>query len=250
MELIKKNEVAINKTYDYDMFKLLDYNRPTKESHIKALMDSMSKDYIIDPIKVNKFMGVIDGQHRLEACRRLKLPVYYMVYNKVRTKAIISLNKNNRNWQDADYLNYYIKLENLNYIRLKAFMEENNLSIFEVLALSDSFGSNKQVRDIFRDGEYIFNKKSLIDIVGKYNIIRRLAPLQVRPALILTGFLYKHPKFLENPDYWKRLSRKLQMYPNMIKGLSTKEDILKGAEELFNHNEKKLFRVRLYEPEL
>ncbi len=99
---------TIQKTYDYDMFKLLKYNRKTNASHIKALIESMNKQYIIDPIKVDKKYNVIDGQHRLEACKKLKLPVYYTVIKNSKTDTIIHLNKNNRNWLPADYLNYHI----------------------------------------------------------------------------------------------------------------------------------------------
>ncbi len=71
--------MKINKTYNYDKFGDLDGNRKLNQSNLNWIIESMRKKYNPIPIIVNKKMQVIDGQHRLEACRRLNLPVFYLV---------------------------------------------------------------------------------------------------------------------------------------------------------------------------
>jgi hypothetical protein len=68
----------VMRTYQYDMFSLLDMNRDIDESNVKNIMESIDMfGYQPVPIIINEYGEVIDGQNRLEALRRTGNPVYY-----------------------------------------------------------------------------------------------------------------------------------------------------------------------------
>ncbi len=66
-------------TYDYNKFKKIVGNRDLDNANLKRLIESMQVKDMKVPIMVTKDFRIIDGQHRLEARRRLLLPVYYIV---------------------------------------------------------------------------------------------------------------------------------------------------------------------------
>jgi len=64
------NKAIVNKffeTTDYTKFKKTRGNRPVDPAHVEQLKKLISDKDLFDPIRVNKDMEVIDGQHTLEA---------------------------------------------------------------------------------------------------------------------------------------------------------------------------------------
>lgn len=104
-----KNQILM--TENYDFFKFSKHNRKIAEKAVKRLMTSLTNINLseINPILVNEKNEIIDGQHRLEALRRLKLPVYYIRWqtNSHMDDAIINLNANQRGWTSQEYVEYW-----------------------------------------------------------------------------------------------------------------------------------------------
>ena len=75
-----------NTTKDYNKFNLFKLNRKSlHEPTIKKLMESMEKTGFVSTITVSKSntsnkLYVYDGQHRLEAAKRLGIEVNYTEY--------------------------------------------------------------------------------------------------------------------------------------------------------------------------
>ena len=69
-------------TKDYDIFQIIEGNRPVDEKHVKQLISNMTKYGNLTPnfpIVVNEAIEVIDGQHRIAALKELGWPVFYQV---------------------------------------------------------------------------------------------------------------------------------------------------------------------------
>jgi hypothetical protein len=62
-------------TTEYTKFKKARGNRPVDEGHVKQLKKLIAEKDLYDPIRVNKDMEVIDGQHTLQARKELDLKV-------------------------------------------------------------------------------------------------------------------------------------------------------------------------------
>lgn len=115
---------AILKTSDYDMFSDFTSNRELDETHVAQLIKSISARNLlhINPILVDSKMQIIDGQHRLEAARRLALEVYYIVSDDIGRLDISKLNSNQKNWNTMDYINFYTVEGNPEFQKLSKFI--------------------------------------------------------------------------------------------------------------------------------
>lgn len=90
-------------TNNYDQFHFLDGNRDI--GSVTAIKRSIKKyGYLRMPILVNELMEVIEGQHRLIACKELGVPVHYVIQEGLRREHCIALNVGRRNWVSKDYL--------------------------------------------------------------------------------------------------------------------------------------------------
>lgn len=107
-------------TKNYGLFKILNSNRSIKKRNVEKLMKSfkITKGMMISkPIIVDKELNVIDGQHRLAACKELGIPVHYVITNDS-IENIPLYNTYQEKWGMEDYVNYYATKNNENYIRL------------------------------------------------------------------------------------------------------------------------------------
>ncbi len=147
--------MKVQKTTNYDMFHLRDDNRKVVDKvYLESLVDSIRSKNLLElrPIYVNAKMEVIDGQHRLEACRQIGCDVYYIVDKELESEDIIRLNVN-KAWKPENYLNYYVQNCNPHYIEFERFMKYHHLSIREV---RDLMGGRNDYQ-IFRDGRMLFD---------------------------------------------------------------------------------------------
>lgn len=119
------------KTTNYEMFKKHEHNRMISEGNVLRIMNSIKARNLLEfrPIDVDANMRVIDGQHRLEAAKRLQIPIFYEIKKSLKKEDIVLLNDNSKNWTREDYLNYYVQEGNEEYIKFKRFIERNNLSV-------------------------------------------------------------------------------------------------------------------------
>ena len=120
-------------TKDYSIFKRLVGNRDIPESRISKIVESIQTiGWIHNPIIVNEKMEVIDGQGRLTALQRLKMPVEYIIAEGAGNKECVYMNMNMVNWKLPDFIKSYAEQGNENYQRLLSLMEkyaDGNLNI-------------------------------------------------------------------------------------------------------------------------
>lgn len=103
--------ITIEKTVDFDKFKQLHLNRPIINSHVANLVTALKDNPSITetaPIIVNAGMEVIDGQHRLEAHKKLAkegriFPIHYVVRDELTILDAKNMNSGNRVWTATDY---------------------------------------------------------------------------------------------------------------------------------------------------
>ena len=123
----KTAETAYNVyvTKDYSIFKRLVGNRDIPETRISKIVESIQTiGWIHNPIIVNEKMEVIDGQGRLTALQRLKMPVEYIVAEGAGNNECIYMNMNMVNWSQADFIKSYAEQGNINYQRLLSLMDK------------------------------------------------------------------------------------------------------------------------------
>lgn len=138
-------------TRDYSIFKRLVGNRDIPESRISKIVDSIQKiGWIHNPIIVNENMEVIDGQGRLTALQRLKMPVEYVIAPGAGNKECIYMNMNMVNWKLPDFIKSYAEQGNENYQRLLSLMEKyanGNLDIISTAVYRVSKSKHRDIKE-------------------------------------------------------------------------------------------------------
>lgn len=101
--------MEIYKSTNYDQFKIILSNREVDKNHVRRLARSIKKKNLlfVRPLIVDGKLQVIDGQHRLEACRQSNEPVYYIKCEGLTKQDIAVLNTAQKNWTRLDFINFY-----------------------------------------------------------------------------------------------------------------------------------------------
>ena len=143
--LTKMNNFTFKEATDYGIFKHLDYNRPvlTNTSQFKKLKKNIEeKGYLISPVICNGDGYIIDGQHRVEACKQLGIPVPYVINHRMTTQDVKDANNLNRSWDLMAYTHNAAKHGDLECEALLDVANEYNED-FSFPVIADAF-SNSQ----------------------------------------------------------------------------------------------------------
>lgn len=136
-------------TRDYSKFKRLVGNRDIPESRISKIVESIQTiGWVHNPIIVNEKMEVIDGQGRLTALQRLKMPVEYIIAEGAGNKECIYMNMNMVNWKLPDFIKSYAEQGNENYQRLLGLMQKYANGNLDIISTAVYRVSKSKHRDI------------------------------------------------------------------------------------------------------
>ncbi len=170
-----KNDVpalhVVNATMDYSLFFIIKGNRPICKTHLKKLKEEISIDnqLHLHPIIVDSEMNIIDGQHRLEVAKLLKVPIYFIKSESITEKHIISTNVNQKKFTIGDYLNYsLLRYNSKEYERLINYMNCTKLGLKAIITLLlGTLSSN--IIDLIKSGKFKFpDSEGIEDIIQLY----------------------------------------------------------------------------------
>ena len=142
-------------TSDLTQFKKLKGSRKVNPTSLRRLINSITQNGFLDnPIIVNESMEVIDGNARLEAARRLKSELCFLVKSGYGFQEHVEMNVNVANWKLHNFAKSYAQRGYQDYIDLNKFLEENSeFSLTNCLSLlSNTSGFNQG--DSFRLGTW------------------------------------------------------------------------------------------------
>lgn len=145
-------------TNDYDLFILRPDNRQKIDlKHVAVIKESMEtrgNQLQRYPIQVNAEMEITNGQHRFLAAKELGVTIYYEIMENWTVDDIYVANLS-KGWTNTDYLNFFCKNGNEDYLKLKQLMEKHDITLrlaFYCVHRIDSFFHNKD----FKKGNFIF----------------------------------------------------------------------------------------------
>ncbi len=145
----KEKTYSVYVTKDYSIFKRLVGNRDIPESRISKIVESIQTiGWVHNPIIVNEKMEVIDGQGRLTALQRLKMPVEYIIAEGAGNKECIYMNMNMVNWKLPDFIKSYAEQGNENYQRLLSLMQRYANGNLDIISTAVYRVSKSKHRDI------------------------------------------------------------------------------------------------------
>ena len=155
-------------TNNYNLFKKLPGNRPVDSKHVNRIAESMKKQMLPTYIEVNDKYEVIDGQHRLEALKKLGIQVYYIINAGAGLPEAQRHNVIKKTWGHMDVLYSYMEGNNSSYHFLSYLMNKYNLSLQNVLVACDKGNHGQHTIHEFKTGTFVVsNKKEVEDLIVK-----------------------------------------------------------------------------------
>ena len=252
---------TVQTTKNYARFKLLQGNRDLIEGNIKAVMNQISAFGQRQPIIINERNEIIDGQHRLEACRRLGLAVKYIVDAGARIDHVISANIVGKKWSMLDYIKRFVAEGNEHYVKLYEFMVEAKS------AGIPSSSALQIVRQGHRDRTYYMYDDGKVRIHGGSNKAKRLYAVgndmnlgqftmpnkkgvqeRFESVLAFRAFpFYKHGRFIQAllqvmriTDFdVKRLAKQAEKYPSRFTNEPDTDSFVRMFESVYNYRSSK-----------
>lgn len=236
------DENKIEMTENYDMFRILKGNRKVDEAHVNKLMRLMRQNDLFTPIMVNELLEVIDGQHRLEARRRLGFIVPYYVVKNYGLAEVQAINSLQKRWNINDYTQSYIALGIKDYEIYKWFRERYKLPhvVSLTLLMGVEAGSGK-VSDIFNSGG--LRIKDLEQAKSKAQTLELIAPYS--DVYCERSFINAFFSILDKKVFdLKKFLGKLEIQPNALKKCATTAQYIDLIEDIYNYRSQSKVSLR------
>jgi len=232
-----EKELKIYCTKNYSIFKFLKGNRNIDITKKNRLKEAMCKKFIINPIKVNENMEILDGQHRFMAAKESEKPIYYYISENEGINEARTINKNMTSWKSWDYVESYA-LENSEYKKLcelpRIFPEITQKNFF-IISAKDSFARTKRTdkTDIIKDG--LFKFKNYNDTIKR---IKQILDYKIIDGIDYTNFYFISAiwKITRSKKYnHKRMIDRLKNRPK-ISPRATVSEYIDVLQEKYNYN--------------
>ncbi len=228
-------EIVVRQTNQYNRFIGIDGNRVVNVQDVDIIKKSMAIKQLVVPVIVNELMQIIDGQHRVQACADLGLPIYYVILFGYRLEEVQRINAKMRAWSNKDFLDSYVERYNsgqeqyVQYNILNEFSINNDIPLSTALILSDLRKSKKAIIDSFKDGTFLFRREDIaqgiIDGARDFNqydkkVWKKGNFIRVFASLFMNG-RYNHETMMNN------VPRKISLLAEMVTDHSTMTNLMK-----------------------
>ena len=236
-----KAVASIYITNDYDKFSFIDGNRNVRPSHVEKLCNSFREVQLEVPLVVDEHYRIYDGQNRFMAIKSLDLPIYYQIIDKMTLRMLQLLNSNASNWTTSQYCNSYCELGHPEYYKYRAFKKKYKLGTRESMNLLAGTNANRE--QIFADGKFVckdyknaFKRAEMLTELKPYVRFYKKREFVNAMVMLFNNRIYDHSRFV----------RKLKKRPAELTEQGTRVDYLKEIEKIYNWNELKKNKVRLF----
>lgn len=209
---------------DYHEFIFVEGNREIKSSKVSKMIDSIKTFGLVNPIVVDQYKQIIDGQNRFECCKTLNIPIRYSVFHVEKSKLIDlirDINSVQNNWNNIDIAGAFV-IHSKNREHYKKYLELVSLGVSHSTVIEAcsylSLGEDK-IRSSYFDfrngnlqipnpvyekvkGQILMLKESKIEpkIWNRIYFIRALLKLRKQDDFDIYTFLENFTKF---PHQWK-----------------------------------------------
>lgn len=236
-------------TTDYKQFKFLIDNRATATAHINKLKDAIEKNpniLEVQPILVNEKMEIIDGQHRFEAAKQLKLPIHYNMVENLDIETARQMNAIHKRWGLQDYAHSYAKAGNVHYKAYLKYQEEHPSLSSTVVQYVMAGAHNDKLNTAFKEGKFVAGRgaEDIDFILSAIDEIRDITghevPFSRTHTSALCIALDKHEDF----DIGTIIAN-LKQKPELFHRVTVNKEAFRMYEDIHNFRKQKDL-IRLY----
>lgn len=242
---MKHEESAIKVYYTrhYEWFRFITGNRHLDIPKVKRIIRDIADGLDVlryCPIMVienGEFLEVDDGQNRLEVCKRINSPVWYILAEDLSIDDIIKINSNTEKWKTSDHIISNIDRENKNYIILRNFMKETSFPLSASQRLlsrgmieADS-GQSKGDSLKFKRGNFVVAEQDKAEKFAQAVKLFKDFPYHTgRQFLLAVEMVIKNKKC----DYYE-LVEKYKSNPGVLQKQESVKAYLTNLETIYNH---------------
>lgn len=242
--MFSKGKIEILSTKNYSMFKHIHNNRGIKENKIINLIEIIKVTpnfFEVSPIKCNTKYEIWDGQHRIEAAKRLNIPVFYQVVTNVDIDQVRDINNYNAKWDTKDYVHSLVADDNTNYKLFKVFQDTYGLDLSaSLMLLTGRFSHTKINSDNFKSGKLVVTHFD--DAVSVAGALCQIEPYhkgaKTKHFIVAFNKMRTHRNF----DF-SFFMVKLEMNSKMLVRASTTEMYAESLCDMYNFKTRKNDRI-------
>lgn len=243
--MITSKYVKTGETKKYSMFISPAHQRDISNNSIKSIMESMKEHGIISAVSTRKSLihkgkyEVFDGQHTVEACKRLNLPVIYNEFTDVSNKAMISLNGKSKKWAMGDYLKFGVTDGIKDYMLLDKIYKKERLPLTALIMMYGGSYGNKSFKDLKWKALTISRGSKILEYIKEIETTFNIK--HVRFARFIWGF----GRVIDSGKYdHNRMIYQLGKCSSMLTKQANPEDYTSNIEMVYNYGVKKENRVQ------
>lgn len=254
--------ITVYESMDYEMPKQVKTNRVINEAHVQVLMESIQKRNLLKvrPLLLSGHNYLIDGQHRLEACKKLGIPFLFTRSEDVTLGDVTTLNVGAKSWSRNDFFRHYCESGKQEYLKLRDFCIQYNIGLDEAIPvftrslwtqalpiLNKGVNSKNAPKAMegFADGLYVYpmDDSQYHHFMKCFLEIKRIGSLPKhpigKPTLLTLIKAHRTTGF-----DMERMVQKFRTYPNIY--VETRDSVhrLRQMEDLYNRNERETNQIR------
>lgn len=228
---------------EYDKFVHHDYQQKMSARHVADIVASMRTHgyFESEPIGVYREgdkLVIIDGHHRLAACKELGLPVRYVVEPTRNADTIGDRNAKTRKWTSKSFISMYAAQGNENYVTLQRFIDMGFTMVNAAALLRGWIVQNTCTAKQIQAGTFVVKTTEKItkiaefwDRTGANGRVRDVAPEIMKQAYVeaLTMCLLV-PEF----DI-QTLGHRVLGNARRVVRASTRDEALEVLDEIYNY---------------
>jgi len=231
-------------TTNYNLFKFLKNNRPIGEKRVLNLMSIMKEFpnfFQFSPVKCNPEHEVLDGQHRVEAAKRLKIPIAYQIVEGVTIEQIRDSNDYKADWTTKDYIYSHEAENNKNYQLYREFQTTYGFDLSAALMLlTGLFSHNRLNSEKFKNGKFVVTHME--DAVMVANMLEKIKAFH-KPAST-KHFIVAFNKFRTHPNFvFSTFLTRLEANPKFLQKASNTKTYCENLCEVWNYRVAKVNKI-------
>ena len=234
-----KDLARVEWTKNYEQFQMLYYNRAIMENSVNKLMTSMKAYGYLLPLLVNQDLYIVDGQHRLEAAKKLEIQVSYIRFKIEEEKLpilVAEVNTTSKNWSLTDHFNMWVSLERPVYLYVKKIIDEYDISIKTVVSI---IGYSTVFLEKFKKGIIGLTDTQKEKLIIRCDQVKEIRELNIMWAdYKLSGaFTSAIVAVLRHAEYnHDKMVGQLEKYPTLIQKSLTIAEYVMCFEMVYNKN--------------
>jgi hypothetical protein len=231
-----KQEITIQSTTDYSLFKPHGEQQPMSPPHMKRMISSMKQNGFIKAKPIHcyrdgKFLRVIDGHHRVRAAQILGISIYYIVGSSDEADLIAPENWAVRKWGTEAFVNMYAARGIKDYITLASYIKRGLPVAYSISLLYGETTAASNQNNAIRTGSFrIKTTKTANEVLA---IMDSLAAVtDVAKSSVFIGSIC----VLVNLDQFSGdvLVKKIKDRPRDLVRCSTRDQMMVQIEEIYN----------------